>query len=421
MAMILVVEDEQDTRVLLNEILSKELGHDVVFATDGASGLDRYRETLPDLVITDLVMPGLHGIPMIEHLREVHPDSRIIAISGRAPEQLDRARAAGARATLVKPIQRGELITAIEEALADPDPWKPRTVVAPDPSSGPAGGILRSPMVRPMDEPDDAIRKGLAGRGVPMDSSPEPRFPDRDLGSLGGSGEDSSEGQDDRVEPTSRLVDLSHVVEDGDGHHEGLPAPVVCDYLSHVQSPEHHDEGTELHFGEIRMVSNTGTCLDAPFHRFREGEDVSDLPLESLAALEGVLVRADGGARAIDVDAFRDVDVEGRAVLVGTGWSRHWRTDQYFEGHPFLTRAAAELLVAGGARLVGIDSLDIDDTEDGSRPVHTALLGSRIPIVEHLRGLECLRGRTFRFHAVPVKVRGFGTFPVRAFAELIGR
>lgn len=217
------------------------------------------------------------------------------------------------------------------------------------------------------------------------------------------------------------LVDLSHAVEDGMITYRGLPAPVVCDWLSHVDSRGAYAAGTEFQIGEVRMVGNSGTYIDAPFHRFPDGPDVADLPLEAVAELDGVRVRAPearrGGGRAVDADLFRGVEVEGRAVLVETGWSRLWGTDAYFEGHPFLTADAAETLRDRGVALVGIDSLNIDDTDDGRRPVHTTLLGAGIPVVEHLRGLEVLPDRGFTFHAVPVRVRGMGSFPVRAWAR----
>jgi kynurenine formamidase len=167
------------------------------------------------------------------------------------------------------------------------------------------------------------------------------------------------------------------------------------------------------------MVANTGTYLDSPFHRYADGEDLSGLALESLAELEAVVVNApDGAGRGIGPSAFERVELAGRAVLVRTGWDRHWGTERYLSANPFITREAAELLVAAGARLVGIDSLNIDDTEDRSRPAHSILLGARIPIVEHLRGLEWLPAGGFRFSAVPPKVAGFGTWPVRAYATL---
>jgi kynurenine formamidase len=213
------------------------------------------------------------------------------------------------------------------------------------------------------------------------------------------------------------LLDLSHTVEDGMITYKGLPAPIICDYLSREQSRKVYAEGTEFQIGKIEMVANTGTYLDSPFHRYADGKDLSELDLTVLADLDGVVVRVTGAAgRAITRVTFGDLDVRGKAVLVHTGWDAHWRTDQYFEGHPFLTEDAAAYLVNVGAALVGIDSLNIDDIADGRRPVHTILLGAEIPIVEHMCGLEQLPDVGFKFFSVPVKVKGFGTFPVRAFA-----
>src|SRR5260370_42427603 len=164
------------------------------------------------------------------------------------------------------------------------------------------------------------------------------------------------------------------------------------------------------------MIANTGTCIDSPFHRYANGKDLSELPLEGLANLQGVVIHSDlSKGRAISRVAFKDYDLRGKAVLVRTGWDTHWRTDLYFEGHPFLTRDAAEYLVEAGVALVGIDSLNIDDTGDLTRPVHSLLLAAEIPIVEHLQGLSQLPSADFRFFAVPVKVKNMGTFPVRAF------
>lgn len=215
-----------------------------------------------------------------------------------------------------------------------------------------------------------------------------------------------------------KLIDLSHTVEDGMITYKGLPAPVICDYLSREASREHYTGGTEFQIGKIEMVANTGTYVDSPFHRFEDGFDLSELPLESLADLPGVVVRTTGSGRAIHADVFRGLDLKGKAVLVHTGWARHWRTEQYFEGHSFLSGEAAAYLVEAGAGLVGIDSLNIDDTDDGSRPVHTQLLRAKIPICEHMCNLEQLPENGFRFHAAPVKVKGFGTFPVRAYAVI---
>jgi kynurenine formamidase len=198
--------------------------------------------------------------------------------------------------------------------------------------------------------------------------------------------------------------------------YRGLPAPLICDFLSREQSRSHYAAGTDFHIGKIEMVANTGTYLDSPFHRFAHGKDLSQLPLHRLADLESIVIRFDRGkGRSIRPVDFEGSDLHGKAVLFHTGWDEHWRTDQYFEDHPFLTRDTAEFLIRSGAVLVGIDSLNIDDTADLTRPVHTALLGAEIPIVEHLCGLDQLPDRDFRFFAVPVKVKGMGTFPVRAF------
>lgn len=213
----------------------------------------------------------------------------------------------------------------------------------------------------------------------------------------------------------SRLLDLSHVIEDGMTTYPGLPAPVVSDHLTREDSRSHYAGGTEFHIGRLELVANTGTYLDTPFHRYPGGHDIADLPLEIAADLPGVCVAA--GDRAIDPAAFADVEVEGRAVLFSTGWDRHWRSDAYgAPEHPYLTEASARSLVEGGARLVGIDSVNVDDTTARTRPAHSVLLGAGVVLVEHLTGLGELVGRPFRFFAVPAPVRGLGTFPVRAFA-----
>ena len=213
------------------------------------------------------------------------------------------------------------------------------------------------------------------------------------------------------------LIDVSHTIEDGMITYKGLPGPVICDYLSRERSRSHYSEGTEFQIGKIEMIANTGTYLDSPFHRYANGDDLSELRLESLANLDGIVIRVTGATeRAISQEAFRGLDIKDKAILIHTGWAKHWRTDQYFEGHPYLTAEAAEYLVKERAALVGIDSLNIDDTRDGNRPVHTILLGNKIPIVEHLKGLDRLPENGFRFFAVPAKVKGMGSFPVRAFA-----
>lgn len=211
-------------------------------------------------------------------------------------------------------------------------------------------------------------------------------------------------------------IDLSHTIESGMVTYRGLPAPLICDFLSRESSRQHYAEGTEFHIGRIDMVANTGTYLDSPFHRYCCGKDLAQLPLTSLAGLPGVVVRCP--EPGITAASFHGLDLAGRAVLVQTGWDRHWRTDAYFEGHPFLTEAAAAYLVQARVKLVGIDSYNIDDIRDLRRPVHSLLLGAEIPIVEHMTGLDQLPATGFRFFAVPPKVKAFGTFPVRAFALL---
>ena len=218
---------------------------------------------------------------------------------------------------------------------------------------------------------------------------------------------------------TASLFDLSHVIEHDMITFKGLPGPHICDYWSRAASAEKYDDGSTFQIGRIDMVANTGTYVDSPLHRYAEGKDLSELPLESLADLDGLVVRApfDHGV-AIDASAFNGLDVRGKAVLVHTDWDRYWRTDAYYTDHPFLTAAAAQCLVANGAAFVGIDSHNIDDTAKRSRPVHTTLLGADIPIGEHLTGLGNLPNHGFRFSAVPPKVRGMGTFPVRAYARI---
>lgn len=211
------------------------------------------------------------------------------------------------------------------------------------------------------------------------------------------------------------IVDLSHTIEEGLITYKGFPAPVICDYWSREESAGLYEEGTSFQIGKIEMVANTGTYIDSPFHRYADGKDIAGLTLESIANLEGIVIRIDPGQRAIDTDSFRTADLKGKAVLIDTGWSRHWRDDQYFEGHPFLTGAAAEYLRDSGATLLGIDSYNIDDTSGRTRPAHSILLGADIPIVEHMTNLSSLPSEGFRFFAVPAKVKGMGSFPVRAF------
>lgn len=232
---------------------------------------------------------------------------------------------------------------------------------------------------------------------------------------FGGAG-NNRRGREGRHQMARTFVDLSHTVEHGMVTYRGLPAPVICDYLSREASRGVYADGVEFQIGRIDMVANTGTYIDSPFHRYADGRDLSELSLASLADLDSVVVRATGSEdRAVDAAVFDGVDVTGKAVLIHTGWDRHWRTDSYFDPNPFLTAEASQVLVERGATIVGIDSVNIDDMADKRRPAHSILLGAGIPIVEHLCGLGEIPDAGARFFAVPVKVKGFGTFPVRAF------
>ena len=215
----------------------------------------------------------------------------------------------------------------------------------------------------------------------------------------------------------SPFVDLSHTIEDGLVTYKGLPAPIICDYLSREKSREVYVEGTEFQIGRIEMVSNTGTYIDCPFHRYADGKDTSQVALDAFANLDAIVIRADHRESvAVDAARFADKELRNRAVLVHTGWDVHWNNEAYFHDHPYLTEDAAKHLRSCGARLVGIDSMNIDDTRGKSRPVHSCLLAAEILIVEHLCNLGELPDEGFRFSAVPPKFKGVGTFPVRAMA-----
>jgi arylformamidase len=216
------------------------------------------------------------------------------------------------------------------------------------------------------------------------------------------------------------LVDLSHVIEAGMVTYPGLPGPEITEHLTREASRGAYAPGTEFSIGRISMVSNTGTYLDSPFHRYPDGADLAGLPLERLAGLDTVVVR-EVAARGVDVTDLAGRDVAGRAVLLHTGGDRHWRTPAYAQEAPFLTEAGAAWLAEQGAALVGIDAVNIDDISPaaaGARPAHSVLLAAGIPIVEHLTNLAALPLTGARFTAAPPRVAGFGTFPVRAFAVI---
>lgn len=216
------------------------------------------------------------------------------------------------------------------------------------------------------------------------------------------------------------FVDLSHTIEHGMITYEGLPPPTISEFMSREDSREKYEGDTEFQIGKIEMVANTGTYIDSPFHRYPDGKDLSQLPLPSIANLDGMVIHVQQGVREIGMESFEDLYLKGKAVLVHTGWDRYWATERYFQGHPFLTREAADYLAEAGAALVGIDSINIDDTSDGHRPAHSILLGAEIPIVEHMCNLGELPDSGFKFFTVPVKIRGFASFPVRAFALIEG-
>jgi arylformamidase len=216
-----------------------------------------------------------------------------------------------------------------------------------------------------------------------------------------------------------RLVDLSHVIEQGMITYKGLPGPIICDYWSREGSAAQYDDGSTFQIGRIDMVANTGTYLDTPFHRYADGKDLAGISLGEMAALQGMVVRVPWTERlGIEGRDVANLDVRGKAVLFHTGWDEHWRTDAYSQDHPYLTAAGARLLLQGGAKLVGIDSNNIDDTRTRARPVHSMLLGAGVLICEHMTNLSALPDSGFRFTAAPPKVAGMGTFPVRAFAEI---
>jgi kynurenine formamidase len=213
------------------------------------------------------------------------------------------------------------------------------------------------------------------------------------------------------------LIDLSFPIEDGMPALPGLlPEARVEPILDHDASRERYQGKAEFYLGQVAMAGNTGTYVDAPFHRHRDAQDLAALPLDRLAGLPGVLVDAVSEPGPVEIP-LRPEAVRGRAVLVRTGWDQRWPEDRYWEPGPFLSAAAVERLVDGGAALVGVDFTNVDDTTDPARPAHTRLLGAGIPIVEHLRGLDALPQDGFRFWAVPPAIVGGASFPVRAFAE----
>ncbi len=222
----------------------------------------------------------------------------------------------------------------------------------------------------------------------------------------------------DRPAPPPDYIDLSHVIYDGLVTYKGLPAPIICDYLSREASRDRYEAGTEFQIGNIEMIANTGTYVDCPFHRYADGKDLSEVEIAAFADLEGIVVRAPY-QRGLEVTAefFKERELRNKAVLIHTGWDENWATDRYFENHPFLSEEAAAFLRESGVKLVGIDSMNIDDTRGKSRLAHSILLRAEILIVEHLCNLGKVPDDSCAFSAVPPKFQGVGTFPVRAFAR----
>lgn len=227
------------------------------------------------------------------------------------------------------------------------------------------------------------------------------------------------------VAAASRIVDLSHPIRAGLVTYPGLPAPVITPHLTREDSRANYAPGTEFAMDIITMIGNTGTYLDSPFHRYADGADLAGLDLATLVGLRAEVFHLTDAwtpqRRGIRPETLADRDVRGAAVLLHTGWDRHFGTPEYGVGAPFLTGEAAQWLIDAGAALVGIDSVNIDDTAadaGGARPAHTLLLGAGVHVVEHLTNLGDLPPSGARFTAAPPAIEGFGTFPVRAFAEL---
>lgn len=233
-----------------------------------------------------------------------------------------------------------------------------------------------------------------------------------------GTGGSDDPGMNQRIPSTERLLDLSHVIRTGMAVAPGLPAPRIEPYLSHAASRSRYAGLAEFEITRLSLVGNTGTSLDSPFHRYAGGTDIASLSLDRLAGVPGVCL--DLGPRAadhaaVDLDAR---DLNGVAVLIRTGWDRHWGVADYWASGPFLDRRLVEALIEQQPALVGVDFANVDDPADLARPIHSTLLANGIPIIEHLRGLERLPARGFRLFALPLCIEGAGALPVRVVAEL---
>lgn len=213
-----------------------------------------------------------------------------------------------------------------------------------------------------------------------------------------------------------KIIELCHEIKHGEETYPGLPAPHICDFWSRDDSANKYEDGSTFQIGKITMVANTGTYLDAPFHRFEEGADLAAIEPDSFAALNAYCLSVAGEDNVIGSEHLAEIPSGTEAVLFFTGWDKHWATDKYADEHPYLSEDCARELVAMGVKLAGIDSINIDNIHHPSRPIHTILLGSGVLIVEHMTRLDELVGKSFEFHAAPAPVVGMGTFPVRAYA-----
>jgi arylformamidase len=190
--------------------------------------------------------------------------------------------------------------------------------------------------------------------------------------------------------------------------------------LDHEQSRPHYQGEAEFYISKLELVGNTGTYIDSPFHRHREGSDLSEVPLEAVSGVPGIVLQGTVGAdRAVSLEA-EEARLAGGAVLIRTGWDARWGTDAYWEPGPYISPDALELLLRARPRLVGVDFWNVDDTSDPSRQVHTRLLAEDILIVEHLCNLGALPPSGFTFFAVPPRIVSGASFPVRAFAVVPG-
>jgi kynurenine formamidase len=215
-----------------------------------------------------------------------------------------------------------------------------------------------------------------------------------------------------------KFVELNHILEDGMAAYPGLPHPKIGAFLDHQASRSRYYDQAEFYLGKVEMVCNLGTYLDSPFHRYRDGNDLSQVPLKRVAGIPGIVFEGPVSSdRSITIDAM-DSELQGRAVLIRTGWDKRWGTESYWEPGPFLSKKSIDLLIRSKATLVGVDFWNVDDTTDFTRPAHTRLLASDILIVEHLCNLSELPRIGFRFYAVPLRIAHGASFPVRAFAEI---